>query len=144
LSSRRRRVERLVEVAREALNAARASMTAAAQAVAEARADAERQERAWLDAAHTFGMGVARASDLDEQSAHLRTLRHWVDAEARRLERAFTEERRCAAAVVKAAMEHRKLELWRDRITQGEREEEHRQEQRSSDELAARAARVRA
>jgi hypothetical protein len=144
VSSRRGRVERLVEVGRQALNAARASVAAAARAVADARADAERQERAWLDAAQTFGSQVARASDLDEQSAHLRTLRLRADAESRRLERALGEERRCAAAVVKAAMEHRKMELWRDRITQGELEEERRLEQRRSDELAARAARVRA
>jgi hypothetical protein len=144
VSSRRRRAERLVELGLAAVNAARASVTAAARAVAEARADAERQECAWLDAAQTFGTGVASAPDLDEQSAHLRTLRHRADAEARRLERALAEERRCAAAVVKAAMERRKLELWRDRIVQGEREEEQRQEQRRSDELAARVARVRA
>lgn len=144
MSSRRHRIERLVQVRREALNAARASVTAAARAVAEARAAAERQERAWLDAAQTFGTRVACASDLDEQSAHLRTLRHRADAEARRLERALAEERRCAAVVVRAAIEHRKLEVWRDRLTQGELEEERRQEQRSSDELAARAARVRA
>jgi hypothetical protein len=144
VSSRRRRAERLVELGLAAVNAARASVTAAARAVADARADADRQERVWLNAAQTFGTGVARASDLDEQSAHLRTLRHRADAEARRLERALAEERRCATAVVKAALEHRKLELWRDRIVQGEREEEQRQEQRRSDELAARVARVRA
>ena len=144
MSSRRRRAERLVEVGREALNVARARVTAAARAVADARADADSQERAWLDGAQKFATQVARASDLDEQSAHLRTLRHRADTEARRLERALAEERHCAAAVVQAAMEHRKMELWRDRIAQGEFEEERRLEQRGSDELAARAARVRA
>jgi flagellar biosynthesis chaperone FliJ len=137
-------VERLVELGREAVNAARASVGAAARAVAEARDDASREEHAWSDAAQVFGTGVARASDLAEQSAHLRTLRHRADAASRRLERAVLEERRCAAAVVKAAMELRKLELWRDRMAQGEREEEQRQEQRRSDELAARIGRTRA
>ena len=144
MSSRLRRVERLVELGAEAVNAARVSVAAAARLVVEARADAERDEGAWSEAAQGFGLGVARSSDLDQQAAHLRTLRLRADAAARRLERALGEERRCAAAVVKATMEHRKLELWRDRIVQGEREEEMRQEQRQSDELAARTVRVRA
>ena len=45
--------------------------------------------------------------------------------------------------VVKAATEHRKLEMLRDRILEGQREEEKRQERRASDELAARTARSR-
>jgi flagellar biosynthesis chaperone FliJ len=137
-------VERLVELGLEAVNAARASVAAASRAVAEARADAQKDECAWSEAAQGFGIGVARSSDLDHQAAHLRTLRLRADTAARRLERALGEERRCAAAVVKATMEHRKLELWRDRIVQAEREDEMRQEQRQSDELAARTVRVRA
>jgi hypothetical protein len=144
VSSRLRRVDRLVGLGLDAVNAARVAVAAASRAVAEARADAEKNESAWSEAAQGFGMGVARSSDLDHQAAHLRTLRLRADAAARRLERAVGDERRCAAAVVKATMEHRKLELWRDRLVQNEREEEMRQEQRQSDELAARTVRVRA
>ena len=134
----------MVELGSDAVNAARVSVNAAARAVSDARDETAREERLWSEAAQLFGEGVVRVSDLDEQSAHLRTLRHRADAAARHLERALLEERRCAAALVKAAMEHRKLELWRDRICQDEREEEQRQEQRRSDELAARTRRVRA
>jgi hypothetical protein len=143
MSSRLRRVDRLVEIRLDALKAARASTAAAARAVAQAQLDAQRDERAWSDAAQGFGTGVTRVTDLDQQAAHLRTLRVRADASARALERAVAEERRLAAAVVKAAMEHRKLELWRDRIATAERQEENRLERVSSDELAARIARVR-
>ena len=143
MSSRLRRVQRLVELGHDAVQAARASAAAAARAVADARRDAERDERAWSDAAQQFGTKVALASDLEEQAAHLRTLRLRADGTARQVDRAVAEERRCAAAVVKAAMDHRKLELWRDRIVSGEREEEDRQERRSTDELAARGARAK-
>jgi hypothetical protein len=143
VSSRLRRVRRLVELGEDAVKAARASAAAAARAVADARRQAERDEHAWSEAAQRFGTGVARASDLDEQAAHLRTLRLRADGTARQLDRAIAEERRCAAAVVKAAMDHRKLELWRDRIVAGEREEESRQERRGTDELAARGARAK-
>jgi hypothetical protein len=143
VSSRLSRVQRLVEIRYEAVKAARASAAAAARAVAEARHVAERDEHRWSEAAQRFGTGVMLASDLDEQAAHLRTLRLRADGTARQLDRAVAEERRCAAAVVKAATDHRKLELWRDRIVEGEREEENRQERRSTDELAARGARAK-
>lgn len=141
MSARLRRVKRLVDLGHDAVQAARASAAAAARAVVEARREAEKGERAWSDAAQQFGTRVTLASDLEEQAAHLRTLRLRADATSRQLDRALAEERRCAAAVVKAAMEHRKLELWRDRIVSGQREEENRQEQRATDELAARGAR---
>jgi hypothetical protein len=144
VSTRLRRVEKLVDFGQEAVNAARATAVAAAHAVAEARSDVERNERSWSDAAKRFGTGVTRSPDIDQQAAHLGTLRLVADASARGLQVAIAEERRCAAAVVKAAMEHRKLELWRDRIVQAESDEESRRERRDSDELAARVARARA
>jgi hypothetical protein len=144
MSPRLRRVERLVELAHDALGAARARAAAAGRALAEARTGAERDERSWSDAAQGFGVGVTRAADLDQQGAHLRTLRARADASARRVEKAAADERQCAAGAVQAAMEHRKLELWRDRIAAGERQEETRLERASADELAARITRVRA
>jgi hypothetical protein len=143
VSSRLRRVLRLVQIGQDAVTVARAGAAAAARAVASARHDAELDERAWSDAAQRFGTGVSMAADLGEQAAHLRTLRVRADGTARHLDRAIAEERRCATAVVKCAMDHRKLELWRDRIVDGEREEENRQERRSTDELAARGARAK-
>jgi hypothetical protein len=132
-----------VQIAQDAVHAARAKAVAQARAVGDARSHAESGERAWSDAALEFGKGVTRVSDLDQQAAHLRTLRLRADATARALERAIAEERRCAAAVVEAAMEHRKLELWRDRMALGEREEARRLERRSDDEMAARIVRSR-
>ncbi|HEY4014510.1 MAG TPA: hypothetical protein VGM06_14310 [Polyangiaceae bacterium] len=139
-----RRVERLVELGQEALNGARAAAVAATRAVVEARAIAQREEQRWTEAATGFAKGVTRAPELDQQAAHLRTLRLHADAAARAVDRAVVEETKRNAAVVKAAMDHRKLELWRDRISLGEREEEDRLERVAADELAARVTRMRA
>jgi hypothetical protein len=144
MSARMRRVERLVELAQDALNAARAAVVTATRAVGEARAAAQREEQRWSDAAGGFAKGVTRASELDQQAAHLRTLRLRSDAAVRVVDRAVAEESKRNAAVVKAAMDHRKLELWRDRISLGEREEEDRRERVAADELAARVTRMRA
>ena len=144
MSARLRRVERLVGLGLDALNAARATAAAATRALVEARTAARREEQRWSDAAGGFATGVTRVSDLDQQAAHLRTLRLRADAAARAVDRAVGEETKCNAAVVKAAMEHRKLELWRDRISLAEQEEENRRERIAADELAARVTRVRA
>ncbi len=93
--------------------------------------------------AQALATGVMRATDLEEQSAHLRTLRLRADHAARDLDGALAEERRRAAALVEASIERRKLEIWRERMVQAEREERSLQERRSDDELAARTTRTR-
>jgi flagellar biosynthesis chaperone FliJ len=143
VSARIRRVERLLELGKDALKVARSSAAAATLAAGAAREIALRDEQMWSDTAARFGTGVSRVSDLDEQAAHLRTLRLRADDGARRLQAALAEERRCAAAVIKAATDQKKLEMLRDRILQAAREEDDRQERRASDELAARTVRSR-
>jgi hypothetical protein len=138
--ARVRRAARLVEIADKAEQSARARAAAAQAALREARDDAQREERAWTDVARDFATGIKRVTELQEQAAYLETLRRRADAAARRVERAVESERSCAAEVVRAATERRKLELWRDRIVEASRVEETRLERIASDDMAARIA----
>jgi flagellar biosynthesis chaperone FliJ len=138
VSARLRRARRLVELAEGEERAARARTSEAERAVAAARLEADRAEAAWLEATCVVGAAVTRAFELEEREAFLRTLRARADAAAKRVEAAAIEERRLAAELVRAATERRKLELWRDRITEGERDEDARKERVASDEMAAR------
>jgi hypothetical protein len=140
VTARVRRAARLVEMADKAEQSARARAGAAAGALREARDDAQREERAWTDGARDFATGIKRVTELQEQAAYLETLRRRADAAARRVERAIESERTCAAEVVRAATERRKLELWRDRIVEANRVEETRLERIASDDMAARIA----
>jgi hypothetical protein len=135
-----KRAARLVEMAEKAENAARAQAAAAAQAVSDAKRDAQREEQAWSDAAKNFATGVKTVTELQQQSAYLETLRRRANAAVKRVEKAHEHERACAAAVIRAATEKRKLELWRDRIVDAARAEEQRLERLASDALAARIA----
>jgi hypothetical protein len=135
-----RRAARLVELAEKAENEARARAVAAEQAHRDARRDAEREEHAWTEAARDFTTGIKHVSELEAQAAYLETLRRRADAACKRVEKALEDERLCAAEVVRAATERRKLELWRDRIVDTANAEETRLERMASDALAARIA----
>jgi hypothetical protein len=135
-----KRAARLVEMAEKAENAARAKAAAAVQAVSDAKRDAQREEQAWSDAARDFAKSVKTVTELQEQAAYLETLRRRANAAAKRVEKAQEHERACAAEVVHAATEKRKLELWRDRIVDAVRAEEQRLERLANDALAARIA----
>lgn len=140
MSNRLRRAARLVELAESAERSARALAAAAERALAEASDDARRSESAWVQAAAVDVDTVVHVSDLAESEAYLRTLRARADAAKGRSEQALAEERRLSSEVVRAATERRKLELWRDRIADGDRAEETRRERIASDELAARTS----
>jgi hypothetical protein len=140
VSPRLRRAAKLVELAERAENGARAKAAAAAQAVLDARANAARQEQAWTDAARDFATGIQRVTELQEQAAYLETLRRRANAAAKEVEKALEAERACAAEVIEAATEKRKLELWRDRIVEAGAAEETRKERLAADALAARIA----
>jgi len=135
-----KRAARLVEMAEKAENAARAKVAAAMQAVSDAKRDAQREEQAWSDTAKGFATGVQTVTELQQQAAYLETLRRRANAAAKRVEKAQEHERACAAEVVQAAQEKRKLELWRDRIVDAVRAEEQRLERLANDALAARIA----
>jgi flagellar biosynthesis chaperone FliJ len=140
VSTRLKRALRLVELAETAERSARAQASAAERALAEAKEEARQSETAWLAAAAVDPDGVVNAADLMDSEAYLRTLRARADAALQKSDRASTEAGRCASEIVLAATERRKLELWRDRIAEGDRTEENRRERIASDELAARSA----
>ncbi len=138
MTARVRRATRLVELGEKAEQSARVRASAAERALSDARDDARGQENAWSEAARDFATGIKRVTELQEQAAHLETLRRRADAAARRVERAIADERACATELVRTATERRKLELWRDRIIDANRAEEARLERIASDELASR------
>ncbi len=70
MTARLRRVEKLIQLADDALKAARASQVAATRAVVAARLVVERDERCWSAAAAGFAVAVTRISDLDQQASH--------------------------------------------------------------------------
>jgi flagellar biosynthesis chaperone FliJ len=143
MKERMKRAARLVDLAEKAMSTARVRLAAAQRAAAEAGADAERYEAVWDAATEGFGRGIANASDLERQAAHLRTLRVHADLAARRLEAALAESRRCSEALSEAMSEKRKLELWQERLAEIEREQLVLADRRASDELAARTLRGR-
>ena len=143
MTLRSKRVERLLDLADAAVRRARANAAAAEQAMNSARASAEQSEHLWDDAAQRFGSGVASGADLHDQAAHLRSLRQRADAALQGVATAVHQHDRALREAVAASRKHRQLELWRDRIRQAEQDEEHVQEQRTTDEIAARTARAR-
>lgn len=143
MSARLKRASRLVALAEKALTSARARASDAQRAVATATADAGRLEASWASASQGFAKQVECAGDLTAEAAYLRTLRLQADMAVKRAAEAAAEERRCAELVVEAERDRRKLELWQERLTAAEREQDARGERRASDELAARTARGR-
>jgi len=143
MNARMKRASRLVDVAARALTSARARVADAKRAVIEAEAEAKRNETAWVSSAVGFAKGVADSGELSLQAAHLRTLRLRADQASKLLEKARSDERASADMLLEAARDCRKLELWRDRLAEAEREQNVRSDQRQTDELAARAVRGR-
>lgn len=143
MSPRAKRAARLVDLAEKALDSARNRAAAAERATTEAQAEAEQAERVWVAATHGFAKGVVSVEDLSRQGAHLRTLRTHADIAIKRLEKARADEKTARELVLEASRERQKLELWRERLREVEREEEARIEQLATDELAARTTRAR-
>ncbi len=143
MSARLKRASRLVGLAEKALAAARARASDAQRAVATTAADSSRLEANWARASQGFAKQVECAGDLTVEAAYVRTLRLQADVAGKRAADAVAEERRCAELVVEAERDRRKLELWQERLTAAEREQDARGERRASDELAARTARGR-
>jgi hypothetical protein len=143
VSVRLKRAARLTALAEKALTSARARAAEAQRAARAAASDAERQESAWAEASQQFAKTVEFAGDLATEAAHLRTLRLRADAGAKRASEAMTAERHSTELVIEAERDRRKLELWQERLTATEREQETLVERKASDELAARTARGR-
>ena len=143
MSARVHRAVRLVELGKDRVVAAQNRLAQALRSLAEARGEVERCEAAWVAAAQAPAVAVIRVEQLEQQSAHLRTLRLLGDAARRREAEALAVEGRCKAALAEAASERRKLELWVERLRASEREQTKRAEARADDEIAARTVRQR-
>jgi hypothetical protein len=138
------RAARLVDLAKGKVTSAQIRLAEASRGVAEARADVERREAVWARAANAPSAVVTRVGELEQQSAHLRTLRLQVDLAKRRVGEALAVEVTCRQAVTDTSRERRKLELWLERLEAAERETGRRAEARADDEIAARTTRQRA
>jgi hypothetical protein len=143
VNARLKRASRLEGLADRALTAARGRVADARRALVAATEAAETAEATWILATQAFATRVESAADLVEQAAHVRTLRLRADAAAKRLAEAAAEEKHRAELVLEAERDRRKLELWRERLTETEREQGARAERLAADELAARTARGR-
>jgi hypothetical protein len=141
VSPRLTRARRLIEVAESEEGAARSRAAAADRALAVAREGAEQAEATWLGAAREGFAAWTRSTELEDKGAFLRTLRTRADAAGKLAADAAIEQQKRASAVVRAATERRKLELWRDKIASHEAEEEARKDRIATDEMAARLAR---
>ncbi len=143
MSTRLRRAVRLVDLVQDRIDVARARLTDARRALEEARAEVDRREAAWVTAAQSGGTVVTRVADLEQQSAHLRTLRLRVDVAKRNLGEAQAMELKCQQVLAEVSKERRKLELWLERLQLAERERLHRAGVLADDEVAARSMRQR-
>jgi flagellar export protein FliJ len=143
LSARVHRAVRLVDLGKDRVVAAQNRLAQAIRTLVEARGEVERCEAAWTAAALAPSGAVVRVDHLEQQSAHLRTLRLQGDVARRRVAEALAVEGRCKAALAEAASERRKLERWLERLQASEREQGKRAEARAEDEMAARTVRQR-
>jgi hypothetical protein len=143
MNARMKRASRLMDLAAKALTSARARVAEAQKMVADAQAEAAGHESAWIAEAATFAKGIASSGELVAQAAHLRTLRLVADQASKRLEKAKSDERASADLLLEAARDCRKLELWRNRLAESEKEQEGRDDRRQTDELATRVTRER-
>lgn len=143
MSARLKRAARLVELANERVTAAQTRLGDARRGLAEARGDVDRREAVWCASASSPSEAVIRVEELEQQSAHLRTLRLQVDLAKRRAGEALAVELQCQEALAEVSRERRKLELWLERLEAVEREHGRRVEARADDEVAARTVRQR-
>jgi hypothetical protein len=141
MSARLRRASRLLDLVQERIDVARARLADARRALEEARAEVDRCEAAWAIAAQVGCASITRVVDLEQQSAHLRTLRLRVDVAKRRTGEIQAGELRCQQALAETSKEHRKLELWLERLQLAERERMQRASALADDEVAARTLR---
>jgi len=141
-----KKIERLVEIKRKAVQVAEAAYAAAS--MASVRADAERADadRRWLAAmeaeARVGVLGIVY--DLEERDQHMRFLRRAIDEAERRYMAARMQETLYREALTDAKTELRRFETWLERAQTTARSETMRRERVAEDELAARKRAVNA
>ena len=141
---RLRRIQRLIDARQKAVDIARAALSDGQRATATARGEREEAYRTWSvgsDAAAKLTHPTVGA--LSEARSFLETLRRRVDVADKVLAQAEAEEHKRREACIAAEREVKKMELWRERVAEGERLLAARIERTATDELAARTYRER-
>lgn len=131
------RVNRLLGVRTRAFDLSRAASLRAAQALHDAE-----EERAHLqserEAAAQEDVVVQSVEDLETHRLRLLSLQRAAEAAASVVSRLSKVHEQAKEAMVESRREVRKLELFRDAVEQGFREDEGRAERRAEDEASAR------
>jgi flagellar export protein FliJ len=143
MSARTKRMERIVELRARAVDLA-------AGELARARLAAEAAAARMTELARAHGEAADEAARLRSGTiAEFSDRRAFVDSLREGLERARVEVRKADAVleekqrgVAEAKRELRKIEIWRDGLLQGERDDDARKERAATDELAARVTRI--
>lgn len=139
MTPRLARVNRLLGVRTRAFDLSRAASLRAAQALHDAE-----EERAHLqaerDAVAEEDVVVQSVEDLETHRLRLLSLQRAAEAAAKVVSRLSKVHEQAKEAMVESRREVRKLELFRDAVEQGFREDEGRAERRAEDEASARVA----
>lgn len=137
MTARLARVNRLLGVRTRAFDVSRAASLRAAQALQEAE-----EERAHLqserEAVAQEDVVVQSVEDLEAHRLRLLSLQRAAEAAANVVSRLSKVHDEAREAMVESRREVRKLELFRDAVEQGFREDEGRAERRAEDETSAR------
>jgi hypothetical protein len=139
--TRRRRVEKILDARKRAVDLAEAKLAALARRVQEAENASGEARSTWRARLDCCGPRECSSSDLDREHGYVETLgrRATVLAAAAREAKALEESAR--RDVCNAKMEHKKVETWLDRLVEASGQEELRLERLRSDEVASRIAR---
>lgn len=139
MTPRLARVNRLLGVRTRAFDLSRAASLRAAQALHDAE-----EERAHLQAEREAvaeeDVVVQSVEDLETHRLRLLSLQRAAEAAAKVVSRLSKVHEQAKEAMVESRREVRKLELFRDAVEQGFREDEGRAERRAEDEASARVA----
>lgn len=144
VSDRVKRTAPLLAVRERALDERRGAFAAAVGAAARSRAAAASAHEMWEARAIRVGaMGHATVAEHAEARMHVESLRKGALRAAEIAVEAAKAERVAREAMIAAERELKKIETWRDGMLEDQRVEGARAERRATDELAARAHRVR-
>ncbi|MBK7395627.1 MAG: flagellar FliJ family protein [Myxococcales bacterium] len=137
MTPRLARVNRLLGVRARAFDVSRAARLRAAQALQEAEEERETITSTRAAVAQE-DIVVESIEDLSSHRMRLMALQRAAEAAARVVTRLSKVHEEAREAVVESRREVRKLELFRDAVEQGFREDEGRAERRAEDEASAR------
>jgi flagellar export protein FliJ len=136
------RLQRVLDARAAVAGRLELELTGCTQVVQQAQRDVDRARQDWFDAMNVVPAESCSSADLADIHAYAATLRCRYDVRARELQEAIGRREECHERLCAARIEVRKLELWRDRLIEGDEREEAARERRATDELAARLVRT--